>query len=72
MEAAWDALVAPYWPRIEELIEADIGYRSHRLVTLGLRGMLDGLHPGIRWGTVQSKWTGPTTRKSISRVEVSC
>jgi DNA-binding transcriptional ArsR family regulator len=49
MEEAWDALVAPFWPRIEALIEADIGYRSHRLVTLGLRGVLDGLHPGIRW-----------------------
>ena len=49
MQEAWDVLVAPFWPRIEELIDADIGYRSHRLVTRGLRGVLDGLHPAIRW-----------------------
>jgi DNA-binding transcriptional ArsR family regulator len=49
MQEAWDVLVAPFWPRIEELIAADIGYRSHRLVTRGLRGVLDGLHPAIRW-----------------------
>jgi DNA-binding transcriptional ArsR family regulator len=62
MEEAWDALVAPFWPRIEELIEADIGYRSHRLVTLGLRGILDGLHPGIRWvdGAVEVDDAGST------------
>ena len=56
---AWDALVAPYWPRIEELIEADIGYRSHRLVTLGLRGILDGLHPGVRWEDGAVEVDGP-------------
>jgi DNA-binding transcriptional ArsR family regulator len=62
MEAAWDALVAPFWPRIEELIEADIGYRSHRLVTLGLRRTLDGLHPGVRWvdGAVEVDGPGDT------------
>ena len=59
MGEAWDALVAPYWPRIEELIEADIGYRSHRLVTLGLRGMLDGLHPGVRWEDGAVEVDGP-------------
>ena len=59
MEAAWDALVAPFWPRIEELIEADIGYRSHRLVTLGLRRTLNGLHPGIRWADGAVEVDGP-------------
>ena len=59
MEAAWDALVAPFWPRIEELIEADIGYRSHRLVTFGLRRTLDGLHPGIRWADGAVEVDGP-------------
>ena len=62
MEEAWDALVAPFWPRIEELIDADIGYRSHRLVTRGLRGVLDDLHPGIRWvnGAVEVDDAGAT------------
>jgi DNA-binding transcriptional ArsR family regulator len=46
---AWDALVAPFWPRIRALIESDIEYHSRRLATRGLRGLLADLHPGIRW-----------------------
>ena len=65
MEEAWDALVAPFWPRIEELIEADIGYRSHRLVTLGLRGVLDGLHPAIRWEDGAVEVDDPATPRSM-------
>ena len=46
---AWDALVAPFWPRIDALIDADIGYRSRVLVGRGLGGVLDDLNPRIRW-----------------------
>jgi hypothetical protein len=46
---AWDALVAPFWPRIRSLIEADIAHHSRRLALGGLRGLLDDLHPAIRW-----------------------
>ena len=59
MEEAWSALVAPFWLRIEELIEADIAYRSHRLVTLGLRRTLNGLHPGVRWSDSAVEVDGP-------------
>ena len=74
MEEAWDALVAPFWPRIEELIEADIAYRSHRLVAHGLRGVLDGLHPAHpldRTAPSRSTTRG-RARRSRSRVEGSC
>jgi len=47
---AWEALVAPFWPRIRALIESDIEYHSRRLATRGLRGLLDDVHPDIRWG----------------------
>ncbi|MEP6893926.1 MAG: DUF5937 family protein [Gaiellaceae bacterium] len=53
--AAWEALVAPFWERIGAPIDADIDYRSRRLATGGLRGMLTDLHPDIRWidGAIQ-------------------
>jgi DNA-binding transcriptional ArsR family regulator len=68
MEEAWDALVAPFWPRIEELIEADIAYRSHRLVARGLRGVLDGLHPSVRWadGAVEVDDALPSTEVALA------
>jgi hypothetical protein len=50
LRLAWDALVAPFWSRISALIETDIDYHSRRLATRGLRGLLDDLHPDIRWG----------------------
>jgi hypothetical protein len=49
LERAWDAVVAPFWPRIRALIDADIEYHSRRLAIRGLRGLLDDLHPDIRW-----------------------
>ena len=45
---AWDALVAPHWPRISALVDADVAYRSRRLARAGLGAMLDSLHPRIR------------------------
>jgi DNA-binding transcriptional ArsR family regulator len=51
---AWRRLVAPFWPRIAALVDADVAYRSHLLAGRGLGPVLDDLHPRIRWreGTV--------------------
>ncbi len=46
---AWRQLVAPFWPRIAALIDADVAYRSHLLAGRGLGPVLDDLHPRIRW-----------------------
>ncbi len=47
---AWRELVAPFWPRIRALLDADIAHRSTILAGHGLRRVLDGLDPRIRWG----------------------
>ncbi|MFG2619400.1 DUF5937 family protein [Streptomyces sp. NPDC048507] len=48
-EAAWRALVAPHWPRLRALLEADVLFHSRRLAAGGLEALFDGLHPGLRW-----------------------
>lgn len=47
---AWRELVAPYWPRIRALLDADISHRSKLLASHGLRRVLDDLDSRIRWG----------------------
>ncbi|MGP3688536.1 DUF5937 family protein [Streptomyces sp. IBSNAI002] len=48
-ERAWEALVAPHWPRLRGLLEADILFHSRRLAAGGLEALFDGLHPDLRW-----------------------
>jgi DNA-binding transcriptional ArsR family regulator len=47
--AAWEHLVAPYWPRIRALLDADLAYRSQQLASHGLRPMLETIDPRITW-----------------------
>ncbi|MEU8870868.1 DUF5937 family protein [Streptomyces javensis] len=48
-EAAWRALVAPDWPRLRSLLEADIAHRSRQLAEGGLERLFADLHPALRW-----------------------
>ncbi|MFE2550608.1 DUF5937 family protein [Streptomyces sp. NPDC059355] len=48
-EQAWTALIAPHWPRLRALLEADILFHSRRLAAGGLEALFDGLHPDLRW-----------------------
>jgi DNA-binding transcriptional ArsR family regulator len=49
LEDAWRRLVLPWWPRVRELIDADIEYRSRLLAAHGLGHVVGGLHERIRW-----------------------
>jgi DNA-binding transcriptional ArsR family regulator len=49
LEEAWRSLVLPWWPRVRELIDADIEYRSRLLAAYGLGHVVGGLHERIRW-----------------------
>jgi len=49
IERAWHALVAPFWPDIQALLDADVAYRSRQLTDRGLRSMLAGIDPRITW-----------------------
>ena len=49
VEQCWATLVEPWWPRLREAIEAEVGHRSRQLADHGLRALLDDLHPAVRW-----------------------
>lgn len=46
---AWEELIAPYWPRLRALLDADIAYHSRRLADGGLARLFADLHPRISW-----------------------
>ncbi|GHJ95069.1 ArsR family transcriptional regulator [Streptomyces sp. NE5-10] len=49
LQEAWEALVAPEWPRLRALLEADVAYHSRRLAEGGLERLLGELHPSFSW-----------------------
>ncbi|MFD8638731.1 DUF5937 family protein [Streptomyces zaomyceticus] len=49
LRAAWETLIAPDWPRLRALLEADVAYHSRRLAEGGLERLLDELHPAFAW-----------------------
>ena len=61
MLAAWEHLVAPFWPRIQAVLGADVAHWSRQLTSHGMRAMLEQIDPRITWdnGTVTSAaaWT---------------
>jgi DNA-binding transcriptional ArsR family regulator len=48
IEVLWEACVAPWWPRIREVLERDILRRSRALAAGGLEGVFDDLQPMIK------------------------
>ncbi|MEV0837980.1 DUF5937 family protein [Actinocatenispora sera] len=48
-EQAWRALVAPDWPRIRTVLEADIAHRARKLAVGGLQALFADLHPRLRF-----------------------
>jgi DNA-binding transcriptional ArsR family regulator len=50
MQAAWEHLVAPFWPRIQAVLDADVAHRSRQLTSHGLGPMLEQIDPRITWG----------------------
>jgi DNA-binding transcriptional ArsR family regulator len=47
LEALWDALIAPSWPQLRDLLERDILYRSRLLAQGGLATLFSDLEPLI-------------------------
>ncbi|MFF4595139.1 DUF5937 family protein [Amycolatopsis sp. NPDC001319] len=48
LERVWRDVVEPEWPRMREVLAADIAYRTRRLGEQGVAGVFDGLHPRVR------------------------
>ncbi len=49
LEAAWTRLVEPYWPRLRDLLDADIAYRARQFAAGGTEQVLAGLHRQVSW-----------------------
>ncbi|MDI3389057.1 helix-turn-helix domain-containing protein [Streptomyces sp. B-S-A8] len=45
----WEAAIAPWWPQIRLVLEADMTYRARQLATGGMKLMLADMHPDLRW-----------------------
>jgi DNA-binding transcriptional ArsR family regulator len=43
----WDAAIRPHWTRIRSAIDDDIAYRANRVLSGGLYGLLENLHPEV-------------------------
>ena len=49
LHRAWSALIEPWWPRLRDVLDADITFRARRLANAGVAAALDGLHPKVSW-----------------------
>jgi DNA-binding HxlR family transcriptional regulator len=49
LEECWELLIAPHWPRLRGLLQADVLYRTRVLGDYGLEQVLGDLHPRVRW-----------------------
>lgn len=43
----WHAALAPHWPRIQALLQADLAHRLDELATGGVARLFEGLHPSV-------------------------
>jgi DNA-binding transcriptional ArsR family regulator len=46
---AWSALIEPRWPRLRDVLDADITYRARRLADAGVAAVLSELDPKVSW-----------------------
>lgn len=60
-EQVWSALLAPHWPRLRAVLEADVAYHARRLADGGMQRLFTGLHPQLSWAEGTLITTGPAT-----------
>lgn len=60
-EHVWSALLAPHWPRLRAVLEADIAYHARRLADGGMQRLFTGLHPKLSWSEGALTAAGHTT-----------
>jgi DNA-binding transcriptional ArsR family regulator len=47
--AYWAVVIAPDWPRMRALLDAEVQRRARRLAEQGSAAVLDDLHPSVTW-----------------------
>jgi DNA-binding transcriptional ArsR family regulator len=62
----WSVLLAPHWPRLRDLLDADIVFRARHLAEGGLERLFADLHPRVSWrdGTLQVS-NRPSERRDL-------
>lgn len=59
LERAWSELVEPWWPRLRDVLDADITYRARQLADAGVAVTLNDLHAKISWSGSAVRFAGP-------------
>jgi DNA-binding transcriptional ArsR family regulator len=69
MRAFWDAVLAPWWPKVSAALEGEIAARARALVALGPQAAFTGLHQTVWWedGAVHVH----PTRKAAADVDLA-
>ncbi|MCM1973292.1 DUF5937 family protein [Streptomyces sp. G1] len=49
IETYWDLALGPYWPRIRQLLEADVFHRARQVAEHGSAYVLNELHETVSW-----------------------
>ncbi|MFD4132387.1 DUF5937 family protein [Streptomyces goshikiensis] len=49
IETYWELALAPYWPRVRQLLEADVFHRARQVAEHGSAHVLNELHESVRW-----------------------
>jgi DNA-binding transcriptional ArsR family regulator len=49
LRRAHDRLIAPHWPRLRAVLEADVAYRARQLAAGGAARLFADLHPDLSW-----------------------
>ncbi|MGA4543034.1 DUF5937 family protein [Uniformispora flossi] len=49
IEAYWEVAMAPFWPRVQTLAEADVRYRAKRFAEGGAQRLFADLSPDVSW-----------------------
>jgi len=74
--AYWELVVAPHWPRLRALLDADVLHRSRELALGGAHALFADLHTDVRWDgealTVAKKYRKTITLDGQGMVLVPC
>lgn len=71
MARAWSALIQPWWPRLRDVLDADITYRARRLADAGVAATLNELDPRVSWHDDALRFVhGDTTEMDLSGGEL--
>ncbi|MEC3976801.1 ArsR/SmtB family transcription factor [Amycolatopsis sp. H20-H5] len=66
LRATHDRLIAPHWPRIRAVLDADVAYRAKQLALGGAEQLFTGLHPDLRWSGNRLRLEGTRWRSELA------